>query len=142
MLTEREILDSCVCTKARAAARALTNAYDAALKPAGLRSTQFAVLAALGAEGSLSITALAQRLAVDRSTLSRNLGPLEKAGLIKLGGEGWRRSRKLEVTKKGRAQFDRAVPMWEAAQRAVQRRLGERNWDHAHDSLQHLLHPG
>src|SRR5262249_499959 len=128
MPTEHEIMATCVCTKVRAAARAVTNAYDEALRPAGLRATQFAVLAAVGADGAVSITALAHQLGMDRTTLSRNLGPLESAGLVKLGNEGWRRSRMLEITRKGRAQYNRAVPLWEKAQHALHRKLGDRSW--------------
>jgi DNA-binding MarR family transcriptional regulator len=66
----------------RAAARLITNAYDDALRPSGLRVIQFALLAAIGAEQSVSITALARLIDMDRTTLSRNLKPLEKDGLI------------------------------------------------------------
>ena len=66
MTTEREVVDSCVCHKVRMAARAVTRAYDAALRPVGLRATQFAVLVAVATEGALSITALAQAMGMDR----------------------------------------------------------------------------
>src|SRR5215831_7862920 len=140
MPTEREVMETCVCTKVRAAARAVTNAYDEALRPSGLRATQFAVLAAVGADGAVSITALAQRLGMDRTTLSRNLGPLESAGLVKLGNEGWRRSRMLEITRKGRTQYDKAVPLWEKAQHALHRKLGDRSWAGVRASLDQLAH--
>ena len=139
MPTEREIIETCACNKVRAAARSVTSAYDDALRPVGLRATQFAVLAAVGADGSVSITALAQLLGMDRSTLSRNLGPLEKAGLVRIGGEGWRRSRTLEITKKGRSQFDKAVPLWERAQQSLRRRLGDRDWANVRDTLDRLV---
>src|SRR6516162_1029131 len=103
-MTPQEMVESCACTKTRASARSLTTAYDETLRPVGLRATQLAVLAAVAIDGSASITALAKLLSMDRSTLSRNLGPLEKDGLVKVGIEGWRRSRMLEITKKGEAQ--------------------------------------
>ena len=77
-MEKRDVVDSCMCNKVRAAARSVTSAYDEALRPLGLRATQLAVLAAVGIDGSASITALARLLSMDRSTLSRNLGPLEK----------------------------------------------------------------
>ena len=139
MATGRDIIENCACNKVRTAARSITGAYDEALRPTGLRATQLAVLAAVEADGSVSITALAQLLGMDRSTLSRNLGPLEKAGLVRLGTEGWRRSRTLEITKKGRSQFEKAVPLWEAAQQSLRGKLGERDWAAVRDSLDRLV---
>src|SRR5215470_9873871 len=99
--TERDILASCACHRVRTAARAVTRAYDEALRPVGLRATQLIVLVATAADDALSITALAKLMGMDRSTLTRNLRPLEAEGLIAMGAEGWRRSRTLEITKKG-----------------------------------------
>src|SRR5262245_17482686 len=103
VLTERQIIESCACLRTITAARAVTRVYDEALRPAGLRATQLSVLVAAAAEGAMSITALAKFMGMDRSTLTRNLRPLEKEGLIALGTEGWHRSRTLEITKAGRA---------------------------------------
>jgi len=127
--TERDILASCACHRVRTAARAVTRAYDEALRPVGLRATQLIVLVATAADDALSITALAKLMGMDRSTLTRNLRPLEAEGLIAMGAEGWRRSRTLEITKKGRARLREAVPLWEKAQQKLQDRLGERRWD-------------
>jgi DNA-binding MarR family transcriptional regulator len=142
MLTEREVIANCVCNKVRAAARSVTGAYDEALRPTGLRATQLAVLAAVGIDGSASITALAQLLGMDRSTLSRNLGPLEKDGLVRIGSEGWRRSRTLEITRKGKAQLSKALPFWEKAQEGLRRKLGDQDWARVRDSLDRLLSAG
>jgi DNA-binding MarR family transcriptional regulator len=139
MTTEREMVASCVCSKVRAAARAVTSAYDEALRPAGLRASQLAVLAAVAIDGSVSITALAQLLGMDRSTLSRNLGPLAKGGLVRIGGEGWRRSRTLEITKKGQSQLGKALPLWEKAQDSLRRKLGDRDWAIVRGGLDRLL---
>jgi DNA-binding MarR family transcriptional regulator len=138
MTTEREMVASCVCSKVRAAARAVTSAYDEALRPAGLRASQLAVLAAVAIDGSVSITALAQLLGMDRSTLSRNLGPLEKGGLVRIG-EGWRRSRTLEITKKGQSQLGKALPLWEKAQDGLRRKLGDQDWAIVRGGLDRLL---
>src|SRR5262249_58200972 len=110
MITEREILENCACHKARTAARAITRAYDEALRPIGLRATQLAVLVAVAMDEAISINALAKLMGMDRTTLTRNLRPLEKDGLVRRGIEGWRRSRVLQVTEKGRSRLREALP--------------------------------
>ena len=110
------------------AARAVTRLYDDTLRSVGLRATQLAVLAAVGGDAVVSITGLAKIMGMDRSTLTRNLAPLEREGLIRLGVEGWRRSRTVEITKKGRSRLREALPLWEKAQETLQRRLGIRRW--------------
>ena len=139
MIDERDILASCACHRVRTAARAVTRAYDEALRPVGLRATQLIVLVATAADDALSITALAKLMGMDRSTLTRNLRPLEAEGLIAMGAEGWRRSRTLEITKKGRARLREAMPLWETAQQTLQDRLGERRWDVIRRDLDDLI---
>jgi DNA-binding MarR family transcriptional regulator len=97
------------------------------------------VLVAAAADDALSITALADCLGMDRSTLARNLRPLEAQGLIEIGLEGWRRSRALGITNKGRSKLAHALPFWEKAQRALQRKLGKRRWDLIHSDLDGLI---
>jgi DNA-binding MarR family transcriptional regulator len=110
------------------AARAVTRSYDDTLRSVGLRATQLAVLVAVGGDDVISITALAKFMGMDRSTLTRNLAPLEREGLIRVGNEGWRRARTVEITKKGRSRLHEAFPLWEKAQEAVRRKLGARKW--------------
>ena len=74
----------CTCARLRRTARRLTRAYDRALRPSGLRLTQYSVLANVTRAGGLSITELAERLAMDRTTLTRNLRPLEAAGWVRV----------------------------------------------------------
>jgi DNA-binding MarR family transcriptional regulator len=138
MTTEREVIESCACHKVRMAARAVTRAYDEALRPVDLRATQLAVLVAVGAEGTMSITALADFLGMDRTTLTRNLKPLEKGGLVAVGNEGWRRSRALEITKKGRARLREALPLWQRAQESLSSKLGD-DWSGVRHSLDRLI---
>jgi DNA-binding MarR family transcriptional regulator len=135
---EREIIESCACHKVRMAARAVTRAYDEALRPVDLRATQLAVLVAVGAEDTMSITALAAFLGMDRTTLTRNLKPLEKDGLVAVGNEGWRRSRALEITKKGRARLREALPLRQRAQERLSRKLGD-DWSGVQHSLDRLI---
>jgi DNA-binding MarR family transcriptional regulator len=87
----------------------------------------------------MSITVLANALGMDRTTLSRNLRPLEEDGLIAIGLEGWRRSRTLEITKKGRSRLRDAFPLWEQAQKTLRRKLGDREWASVHDMLDRLI---
>ena len=139
MTTDPGYVESCACHKVRMAARAVTRAYDDALRPVGLRATQLTVLVAVGKDISISITALAKLIEMDRTTLTRNLRPLEKQGLIAVGPEGWRRSRMLEITKKGQSRLREALPYWEQVQATLRRKLGDQKWDGVHDSLDQLI---
>ncbi len=114
----------CTCAKARRTARHLTREYDRALKPAGLKLTQYSVLANLVLHGGMSITALAERLAMDRTTMSRNLRPLERSGWVVVRDGPDRRSRSVSITGAGRGVYERAQPLWRAAERTFRRSLG------------------
>jgi len=129
----------CTCLALRRATRRVTQIYDAHMKPLGLRITQFAVLGQLAgagapqaapsqvsatSPGAMSITALARRLGLDRSTLGRNLRPLIKAGLVVMEGGEDRRAHTLALTAFGRALLDKAIPLWRDAQRHVSEKLG------------------
>lgn len=119
----------CTCLALRRATRRVTQIYDAHMKPLGLRITQFAVLGQLAGAGSpappqISITALARRLGLDRSTLGRNVRPLIKAGLVVMEGGADRRAHTLALTGTGRALLDKAIPLWREAQRHVAEKLG------------------
>jgi DNA-binding MarR family transcriptional regulator len=139
MLQEKEILSVCACHKTRMAMRSVTRAYDEALRPIGLRATQLLLLVAIAAEGSVSITALANTLGMDRTTLTRNAEPLEKEGLIERGSEGWRRSRALKMTPAGRALMAKAVPLWKQAQQNLRTKLGGKDWAAVHRGLDRLI---
>lgn len=139
ILSEQEILSSCVCHKTRMAMRSVTRAYDEALRPIGLRATQLLLLVAVAAEGAMSISALANTLGMDRTTLTRNVGPLEKEKLVQKGGEGWRRSRALKITPAGRALISKAVPLWLSAQENLRKKLGDGDWVAAQTALDRLV---
>src|SRR5215510_4745481 len=128
-------LTACVCNKTRIAARVVTRIYDDALRPVRLRATQFALLVGLGDEGAMSIAALAKLMAMDRSTLTRNLRPLETGGLVTRGDEGWRRSRSVEITAKGRARLQQGLPLWRSAQSEMMRKLGPSSWSRVQAGL-------
>ena len=111
---------SCACTTLRRAARALTAAYDEALAPIGLRLTQFSVLRTLARLGPVAVTRLAAEVALDRSTMGRNLDPLERRGLVRIMvGETDGRERVALLTASGEAAIAAALPAWRAVQDRV-----------------------
>ena len=114
----------CVCATTRMAARSLTRIYDRALEPAGIRTTQFSVLARLLEEGPLALTHLAGRLAMDRTTLARDLRPLERRGLVAISVGADRRVRMAALTPAGRRVVDEVRPLWKQVQRDVRAQLG------------------
>ena len=99
----------CACFNLRKATRVVTQLYDEALKPAGLRSTQFAVLAATRALGPVSVNQLAEWIVMDRTTLTRNLKPLERDGLIAVRAGDDLRVRQVSLTAKGRKTLERKM---------------------------------
>lgn len=113
-----------MCATARMAARSLTRVYDRALEPAGIRTTQFSILARLFEEGPLSVTHLAGRLAMDRTTLARDLRPLERRGFVGVSVGVDRRVRIAALTAEGRRLVDDVRPLWKTVQREVRAELG------------------
>ncbi len=116
---------SCNCQALRQAARRVTALYDVVLAPYGLRISQYAVLARLRAEGPRGIQALADTLAMDRTTLGRALRPLERDGLVRLARDpADARQRRLILTEQGSERLDRARPAWAAAQARFEQGFG------------------
>jgi len=102
------------------ASRVITRHYDRALAPVGLSTSAYSILSRTSSEGPLPLGALASRLAMDRSTLSRELNPLLDAGLLTAeADEDDRRRRVVAVTGKGTALVERARPLWARAQKEV-----------------------
>src|SRR5712675_2400353 len=95
----------CTCFRVRGAARRVTQIYSRHLAPTGLRISQFSLLGFVAAEGPISIGRLSDRLATDRTTLTRNLRPLLQDGVIERAVSGDRRRRELVATAAGRALF-------------------------------------
>ena len=115
---------NCLCFNLRKAARAITRIYDGALAPVGLKATQFTVLQIASEAGGTAMSRLAGRLGMDRTTLTRNLQPLEKLGLISVGAGRDRRERPIQVTEAGREVLEQALPLWESAQSRLYSALG------------------
>jgi DNA-binding MarR family transcriptional regulator len=113
-------MSPCLCTMLRRATRTVTTAYDAAMAPAGLRVTQFSVLGTLARLGPLPVTRLAREVALDRSTMGRDLDPLERRGLVLIEvGEKDRRERVARLTAAGKTAIEAARPYWSIAQERV-----------------------
>ncbi len=125
----REIEMSCTCFNLRKATRAVTAVFDDFLAASGLRGTQFTLLAALYQSETATVTRLSQALVMDRTTLTRNLKPLQDQGLVRVSPGEDRRTRALSLSAKGRRVFGKAVPLWEQAQKQVIASLGKTNWD-------------
>ena len=108
-----DVTGVCACRKMRVASRKITRMYDESLRPAGIKAT---------------LTELAETLGMERTTLSRNLGPLERDGLVEVSAEGYRRTRSANITNKGVAAMEKALPLWRSAQKSLKRRLGDETW--------------
>ena len=113
----RPKLEECNCLAVRQAARHVTQFYDRFLAPVGLRTTQFSILAKLQHLGPMTINTLARELVMDRTTLGRNILPLEREGLIAVvPGRSDRRSKELQLTEAGATRLRVAVKGWSEAQ--------------------------
>ncbi len=120
---------ACACFNLRRATRMVTQLYDKALKPAGIRATQFTVLVAIGSGGPISVNQLADRIVMDRTTLTRNLKPLEREGLIAVRPGDDLRVREVSLTAKGRKTLERSYPLWERVQARLREQLGDSRVD-------------
>jgi DNA-binding MarR family transcriptional regulator len=111
------VRDSCLCLHVRRAARAIARRCDEALRPVGLTNGQFSLLMSLNRPGPVAMTDVADLLALDRTTLTANLKPLERRGLVEVSvGAKDRRSRRLTLTEAGRDLLRQAMPIWHKAQ--------------------------
>jgi DNA-binding MarR family transcriptional regulator len=116
---------NCLCQASRSAARGVTAVFDRHLRPHGLRVTQFTILANLILRGATPMTALAEALGADRTTLTRNLALLERNGWVETRTEeSDARTHLVSATEKGRALANDALPDWRKAQAAVAAMLG------------------
>jgi len=118
-----------MCASIRRASRTLTQIYEEALRPLGLRATQFTVLQALSIAGEVLQGDLGHMLAMDSTTLTRTLEILNRHGWIeKRTGEDLR-ERRIRLSKAGQLQLEKALPLWEKAQASLKRKLGEGQWN-------------
>ena len=123
-LAQQHDLQNCACFNVRKSARVLTQHYDTAMQSIDLRVTQFTILAVLSAQSGITVTDLADLLMMDRTTLTRNLRPLETQGLVKTRPGDDRRTRLIELSKKGKNKLEKAIPLWKQAQKDVTDYMG------------------
>ena len=133
----------CACGRLRRAARALTQLYDDAMAPSGLRVTQYSLLSELAQDGPRRISDLAARQLLDRTALSRNLDPLIERALVEVTAGRDARTREVALTAKGAKALKRADFYWKRAQEDVARRVGKPKLDTLITILGELesLHP-
>jgi DNA-binding MarR family transcriptional regulator len=114
----------CTCSALRRATRAVTTTYDAALRPVGLRVTQFAILRLLQRLGPTPVTRRAAEAALERTTMGRNLDPLERRGLVRIApGAADARERVVVLTEAGGEAIAAATPYWRDAQARINARV-------------------
>jgi DNA-binding MarR family transcriptional regulator len=114
----------CLCLASRRAARGITRAFDWSLRPHGLRVTQFTILVMLMLRGPARIGDLAERLGIERTTLSRNLARVEALSWVRIRPARDRRSRTVSVTAKGRVVVAASIDTWRKAQKSVAAAIG------------------
>jgi len=121
-------MENCVCFNLRWVTRAVTQFFDAELRQQGIRPTQTPILGALQARSGLGMAALSDWLGMDRTTLVRNLRPLQRDGLVRTTASGRGARIQLELTEKGRQALAKFLPAWRAAQAKVVETLGSPRW--------------
>src|SRR6059036_1430326 len=121
-------MENCVCFNLRWVTRAVTQFYDAEMRRHGIRPTQGSILSSLQAKESWNMAELSDWLGMDRTTLVRNLRPLQRDGLVQISGGGRGNRVEMAITAKGRKQIEKLAPAWKSAQRAAVKTLGEKRW--------------
>ena len=118
----------CTCSTIRKTARIVTQMYETALQPTGLKPGQLTLLAVLTNRGAMSMTNLADAMVMDRTTLTRNLKPLVRDGLISIESEEDQRVRVVGLTGKGTQKFKEAYPLWVEVQSRLVDGIGSERW--------------
>ena len=130
MQQKKEIRSSlCNCVNLRRAAHAVTAAYDKALEPSGVKISQFSILKYIRGMSPVSVSDLAKTMRLDRTTLVRNLKPLEASGLVEDSAPEGGRSRRLALTDKGTKTLAQADALWKQAQLSLEEYLGKAELD-------------
>src|SRR5919202_4546419 len=129
----------CTCGELRKAARAITLLYDDAFKSSGLLSTQFGVLQIICDIGSIRISDLADKLGMDRTTLTRNLSVLQRQGFIEISQGKDHRTRVVTATQKGHNAVAKTILLWNEVQHKVKQEMGESSWRELMQNLGQLL---
>jgi DNA-binding MarR family transcriptional regulator len=129
----------CACEGLRRAARATSRLYAAALAPFSLTATQLAILVAARLGGGVPLSRLAERLALDRTSLYRAVRPLQRRGYLRLGPGRTQRERRATLTAKGERLLQEALPIWETTQQRFVAAMGSRAWSALSSALAHVV---
>ena len=121
-------VENCVCFNLRWVARAVTQFYDSQMRRHGIRPTQGTILLALNSKENWSMAELSDWLGVERTTLVRNLRPLQRDGFVRPIGGGHGNRVELAITAKGQKQIEKLTPAWKSAQSAAVKTLGKDRW--------------
>lgn len=121
-------VENCTCFNIRRVSRVITQFFNAEVRRHGMRPTQTPILRALQAKNGWSMAELSEWLGMERTTLLRNLRPLQREGLVRATGAGRGGHVELEITEKGRAALAKTFPAWRAAQDKVVATLGKERW--------------
>jgi DNA-binding MarR family transcriptional regulator len=133
------VRDSCLCLHVQRAARALARRFDDAFRPLGLTNGQFSLMMSLNRPEPPSMTSVASLLAMDRTTLTAALKPLQRRALLKVTADSAdRRARLMTLTPKGRRLLARAVPIWTSTHLAIEGLLCDRDPDRLRNDLRAL----
>jgi DNA-binding MarR family transcriptional regulator len=122
------LMENCACFNVRRVGRAITQFFDAEVRRQGMRPTQTPILGALKAKSGWSMAELSEWLGMERTTLLRNLRPLQRDGLVRARGGGRGGHVELEITERGRAALAKTMPAWRSAQDQVVAILGKARW--------------
>lgn len=125
----RQIGLNCICFNLRKASRVVSQLYDEALRPVGLKATQFPILLVAAVLPEPTITSMSMVLAMDRTTLTRNLKVLERGGLVEIRPGKDQRKKVVHLTEHARDSLEKGVPLWEEAQARIMDNLSAINWD-------------
>jgi len=136
-ITRKDLAEcpSCACFNIRKASRVVTQVYEEVLSETGLRGTQFTVLVMVAVFESITITHLAENLVMDRTTLTRNLKPLEKQKLLEIIPGSDRRTRVVQLTDAGHEMLRTALPLWKKAQKKISDFMGSDRLDNLINEL-------
>lgn len=137
--TTLRVRDCCLCLHVQRAARALARRFDEALRPVGLTNGQFSLLMSLNRPQPAGMASVASLLAMDRTTLTAALKPLERRGLVTVSKDpSDRRSRLLTLTPEGQSLLASATPIWEQTHREIEAQLKDLDPDRLRNSLRAL----
>ncbi len=134
-----DVAQNCLFRKTRTVSRYITNIYTALLKDVGITPVQFAVLTALQMLHEANVNTLSEALAMDRTTLNRNLKPLLRDGFVYIEESRDRREKIIKITKKGVETYDKAYDKWKEAQKAFREIIGDVLYEQMHTVLDEVI---